>query len=249
MPAPSEHHPYRQKNFFGRRKTRALTGRKQNMMERDLPLLRLDLRDPCPKKNLNPIFAESAQGESAIKMRGFRLEIGFGGGEHLAWQARENPNIGFIGAEPFINGMAKMLGRIADDNLRNIRLHDEDATLLLDWLADECLDRIDLLYPDPWPKKRNWKRRFVNEANLARMFRVLKPGGDFFFASDIDSYIAWTLRHIRMHRGFEWSAETARHWRDPPPDWIATRYEAKAKREGRAPCYLHFIRKARESTA
>src|SRR5690606_35318145 len=122
-----------------------------------------------------------------------RLEIGFGGGEHLHHRAGRMPHAGFIGVEPFVNGMAKLRARLAAEPRPNIRVYGDDATRLLDWLPDASVAGIDLLYPDPWPKKRHWKRRFVSAANLDRFARVLRPGGAFRFASDIDGYVNWTL--------------------------------------------------------
>ena len=218
-------------SFYGRRKGQQLHGRKLRVMEQLLPELVLDPGSQRPE-SLSQVFGAD--------FGRFQLEIGFGGGEHLTHQALQNPGVGYIGVEPFINGMAKMLGAIEDHGLKNVRLYDDDASRLLDWLPDNCLDQIDLLYPDPWPKKRHWKRRFVNQPNLDRFARVLKPGGLFRFASDIDTYINWTLRHTHTHGGFEWLAETADDWRQPWDGWIRTRYEAKAIREGRTPCYLQF---------
>ncbi|PCH45165.1 MAG: tRNA (guanosine(46)-N7)-methyltransferase TrmB [Hyphomicrobiales bacterium] len=218
-------------SFFGRRKAQKLGGRKQRLMDEVLPLLRLDPQADSPT-DISPLFK--------TKGRRIHLEIGFGGGEHLATQADTFRDINFIGIEPFINGMAKMLGEIDDRGLENIRLYDDDATQILDWLPDNCLDQIDLLYPDPWPKRRNWKRRFVNQKNLARISRVLKPEGFFRFASDIDTYVNWTLQHISQQNHLQWSAQTAGDWRNPWQRWHRTRYEAKAIREGRAPCYLVF---------
>ena len=169
------------------------------------------------------------------------LEIGFGAGEHLIHQAQANPETGYIGVEPFINSMAKALRSIEVHGLTNIRLYNEDATELLDWLPPNSVDRIDLMYPDPWPKKRHWKRRFVNQKNLDRFARVLKLNGGFHFASDIDTYINWTLNHYHAHPSFEWQANGPQDWRDPFPGWVRTRYETKAIREGRTPCYLKFI--------
>jgi tRNA (guanine-N7-)-methyltransferase len=178
----------------------------------------------------------------ARPVAGVRLEIGFGGGEHLLSEIRRHPDIGFIGVEPFVNGMAKLVSALADEWHDNVRLHDDDATVLLDWLPEASVEQIDLLYPDPWPKRRHWKRRFVSKVNLDRFSRVLKPGGIFRFASDIDTYINWTLLHCRAHPAFEWPAETAADWHDPYPGWPGTRYEAKAIREGRTPAYLTFRR-------
>jgi tRNA (guanine-N7-)-methyltransferase len=171
-----------------------------------------------------------------------RLEIGFGGGEHLLHETATHPDAGFVGVEPFVNGMAKMTAALERQPLANIRLFNDDATLLLDWLPAASLDGIDLFYPDPWPKKRHWKRRFVNAANLDRFARVLKPGGRFRFASDIDTYVNWTLLHCRAHGAFEWQAGEAADWHTPYEGWPGTRYEAKAVREGRPPAYLTFRR-------
>ena len=219
-------------SFYGRRKGNALRGRKQKLMDELLPKLILDpFSDGVD--DLTKLFPHP--------VKALHLEIGFGGGEHLTNQADLNRDIGFIGVEPFINGMAKMLGTIDDHRLENVRLYDDDASQLLDWLPDHCLDRIDLLYPDPWPKKRHWKRRFIGKNNLDRFVRVLKPGGLFRFASDIDTYINWTLQHIEGQGQLHWLAETALDWNEPWNGWTRTRYEAKAIREGRPPAYLQFV--------
>ena len=172
----------------------------------------------------------------------FRIEIGFGGGEHLIAEAAREPDTGFIGVEPFINGMAKAVTAIVDGNLDNVRLFGEDASLLLDWLPAASIDQVDLLYPDPWPKKRHWKRRFVSSENLDRLAGVIRPGGFFCFASDIPAYVEWTLTHLTSDPHFEWTAERADDWLKPFPNWPGTRYEAKALRAGRTPTYLTFRR-------
>ncbi|OPB30511.1 tRNA (guanine-N7-)-methyltransferase [Bartonella sp. WD12.1] len=155
------------------------------------------------------------------------------------------PQTGFIGVEPFINGMAKILVHIEKHThyQNHLRLYDNDATQLLDWLPTASLDGIDLFYPDPWPKKKHWKRRFINAKNLNRFARVLKIGKNFRFASDIDTYVNWTLYHCTHHDSFEWQVESPKDWKNPYPSWQSTRYEAKALREGRTPAYLTFIRK------
>ncbi|MBX9455422.1 MAG: tRNA (guanosine(46)-N7)-methyltransferase TrmB [Rhizobium sp.] len=196
-----------------------------------LDSLRLDLTSP-PPADLATLFP--------VPVESIRLESGFGGGEHLIHRAAANPQTGFIGVEPFVNSMAKLLARIEELGLRNIRLYDDDAVLVLDWLPDACIDHIDLLYPDPWPKKKHWKRRFVSDVNLQRFHRVLKPGGLFCFASDIDTYVNWVLQHIDRHNGFAWTARNASDWLTPFEDWPGTRYEAKARREGRSSAYLSF---------
>jgi len=171
-----------------------------------------------------------------------RLEIGFGGGEHLAHQAALHPDIAFIGAEPFVNGVAKLLALIEAKALRNISVHAGDARELFAGLPDGSLERIYLLYPDPWPKTRHHRRRLVSQENLRHFHRLLRPGGLFLFASDIAHYVQWTLFETRKAQGFTWLAEEAADWREPFPDWIETRYEAKARREGRVPSYLTFRR-------
>jgi len=171
-----------------------------------------------------------------------RFEIGFGGGEHMIAQAQAHPRTGFIGVEPFVNGMAKALAAIAAHGLANIRLHFGDAIFLIGWLPAGAIARIDLIYPDPWPKRRHWKRRFVQDATLVELARVLRPGGEFRFATDWPDYAAWTLAHLLRSRHFEWTAERADDWRTPWGGFGGTRYEAKAKRAGRVPCYLTFRR-------
>ncbi len=219
--------------FFGRRKGKPLRERQAAHLEHLLPLLKLDLEEPAPA-DLTALFPEPVER--------IRLEIGFGGGEHLIHRAAEDPATGFIGVEPFVNSMAKLLGQIEAKAIRNIRLYDDDATQVLDWLPAASVDQIDLLYPDPWPKRKHWKRRFVSQINLDRFARILKPGGLFYFASDIDSYINWTLIHCRDHAAFEWTAERAADWLTPFAGWPSTRYEAKARREGRSSAYLTFRR-------
>jgi tRNA (guanine-N7-)-methyltransferase len=220
--------------FFGRRRGKTLRPAQAGTAELLLPGLKLDLSQPAPA-DLTSLFA--------VPVSGVRLEIGFGGGEHLHHEAGRFPGTGFIGVEPFVNGMAKFLSQLHATPRANIRLHDDDATQLLDWLPEASLDGIDLFYPDPWPKKRHWKRRFVNAANLARFARVLKGGGRFRFASDIDTYVDWTLLACRAHGAFDWQAASAQDWRTPYEGWPGTRYEAKALREGRKPAYLTFVRR------
>lgn len=220
--------------FFGRRKGKKLRAGQARLTETLLPALRIDLAAPAPA-DLAQLFPRP--------VRDVRLEIGFGGSEHLIAQAELYPDCGFIGIEPFVNGMAKALAAIDAKGLSNIRLHHGDATDVLAWLPPASLARIDLLYPDPWPKRRHWKRRFVQDKSIAALARVLRPGGEFRFASDIDDYSAWTLVRLLRSPDFEWTAERADDWRKPWSDFGGTRYEAKAKREGRTPCYLAFRRR------
>jgi tRNA (guanine-N7-)-methyltransferase len=170
------------------------------------------------------------------------LEIGFGGAEHLLARAVENPEVGFIGCEPFVNGVAKLLAGIAQGDLDNIRIHADDALALLDAAPEAAFARIYLLYPDPWPKRRQHKRRFVSERNIAALARVLRPGGELRFATDIDDYAGWTLRRFLASPLFVWQAQVADDWRSPWEGWAPTRYEAKARAAGRGSAYLTFRR-------
>jgi tRNA (guanine-N7-)-methyltransferase len=217
--------------FFGRRKGKPLREQQSRLMHDGLETLRLNLTQPAPT-DLTSLYP--------VPVTTMRLEIGFGGGEHLIHRAAEQPATGFIGVEPFVNSMAKLLAKVQEIGLQNIRVHDDDATEVLDWLPSGSIDQIDLLYPDPWPKRKHWKRRFVSDVNLARFHRVLKPGGLFCFASDIDTYVNWTLQHVERHGGFEWLARNASDWLTPYDGWPSTRYEAKARREGRSSAYLTF---------
>jgi tRNA (guanine-N7-)-methyltransferase len=220
--------------LWGRRKGKPLSARRTGLMATRLPSLAVDLDRAAPK-NLGSLFA--------VPVSSVRLEIGFGGGEHLVDEAAAHPAIGHIGVEPFLNGLAKAVASVVDLGLDNVRLFGGDATRLLDWLPPASLDRIDLLYPDPWPKKRHWKRRFVSPENLDRFARVLAKDGVFRFASDIESYVAWTLVHFMRRPDFAWTAERADDWRKPFPGWQGTRYEEKALAAGRKPAYLEFRRR------
>ncbi len=172
--------------------------------------------------------------------RPIRLEIGFGGGEHLVHRALERPETGFVGVEPFVNGMAKLLMEVDRLTISNIRVCSEDATKLLRRLPENSIEAIDLLYADPWPKRRQRKRRFVTEESLGLITRALVPGGEFRFASDIDDYVGWTLLRAFAVPGLTWQAAAAPDWTTPYDGWPGTRYEAKAIREGRVPSYLKF---------
>ncbi|MFG1347587.1 tRNA (guanine(46)-N(7))-methyltransferase TrmB [Xanthobacter autotrophicus DSM 431] len=217
--------------FYGRRIGKSLRGAQQDAMVRLLPRYRLSLDEGATPTALFPHTPE-----------GLWLEIGFGGGEHLLSHAARRPGFGFIGVEPFINGMARMLVDLEKAGLANIRLFDMDAALLLDRLPDGCLEGADLFYPDPWPKRRHWKRRFVRADNLDRLARVIRRGGTFRVASDVPHYVGWTLAEVRAHGAFRWTAETADDWRTPYPHWPGTRYEAWAMDCGRTPTYLTFKR-------
>jgi tRNA (guanine-N7-)-methyltransferase len=217
-------------SFFGRRKGHKLRAHQADLIEHLLPRVSLDTGASRP--DLAELFDPRA-GE-------IRLEIGFGGGEHLVAEARAFANVGFIGCDPYVNGMAKILTQIEAHNIGNVRLFAGDATELLAWLPPHSLARIDLIHPDPWPKRRHWKRRFVQDASVDALARVIKPGGEFRFVSDIDHYCAWTLAHLARSPDFVWTAERADDWRLPWADYTMTRYGHKAEREGRQAAYLRF---------
>lgn len=219
--------------FFGRRAGHKLSLRQRDLLDTQLPRLTLDLT--APAGDLAQLFL--------VPVDSVRLEIGFGGGEHLICEAAAHPRTGFLGAEPFVNGMAKALAAIVARKIENIRLHHGDAADLMTWLPASALERIDLIYPDPWPKRRHWKRRFVQDESLAAIACALRPGGEFRFVTDIPDYAAWTLERALRSPDLVWTARCADDWRRPWPGFTGTRYEAKAKREGRCPCYLIFRRR------
>jgi len=210
--------------FFGRRSGKTLHERQQTLVDTLLPRRAIVLPQ---NGELDPTTLFEAKPENVV------LEIGYGGGEHLARQAKENPGTGFIGAEVFSGGIGKMLEKIAADDLRNVRLFTDDALKLLQALPEASLDGVYLLYPDPWPKTRHHKRRFVSPLTLAELGRVIKPGGFFRFATDIEDYANWTLAHILRSEDFNWPLAAPGSWHTPYAGWQPTRYEQKARREGR----------------
>lgn len=220
--------------LYGRQQDKPLKPRQARLMAGVLPSVSLPLE---PSGALDPAVLFPGKKE-------VWLEVGFGGGEHLSWQAERRPDVGFIGAEPFNNGVAKLLTQIEDRKLDNVRVHHGDARPMLETLPAASLSRMFLLHPDPWPKKRHHKRRMVSPWFFKTAARLLRPGGELRIASDIDDYIRWTLMHYQNARHFVWTAQTADDWRRRPDDWPQTRYEAKALREGRTATYLRFHRAA-----
>jgi tRNA (guanine-N7-)-methyltransferase len=219
--------------FFGRRKGHPLRAGQASLIKGLLPDLAIDLGRPAPP-DLRTLFK--------VPVDGVRLEIGFGGGEHLLHEARLSPGSGFLGCEAYVNGMAKALAAIKAEGLNNIRLYHGDALDLLDWLPAGALARVDILYPDPWPKRRHWKRRFISEDRVGRLGRVLRAGGELRFATDWPDYAEWTLLRFIRSPLFRWRAERADDWRKPWPEFPGTRYEEKAEKQGRRSCYLTFLR-------
>jgi len=219
--------------FFGRRKGHALKPRQTALFDSLLPRVVLDLNKPAPL-DLASLFSTT--------VTQVRLEVGFGGAEHLLAQAVAEPGTGFIGADAFVNAIAKALAGIETHKLTNVRLHFGDASELIDRLAATSLSRIDLLYPDPWPKRRHRKRRFIQDEMLTRLARILQVGGELRFATDIPDYADYALMRVLRSPDFIWPAQRADDWRKPWAGYSETRYEAKAKREGRVPAYFIFRR-------
>jgi tRNA (guanine-N7-)-methyltransferase len=223
---------------YGRRKGRPLSARKERLLAERLPRLRLDLEASAPSR-LPDLFS--------IPVGEIWLEIGFGSGEHLLWQAEQHKGVGLIGCEPFINGVASLLGAIEQRALANIRLHDGDAREVLGWLPEGSISRIFMLFPDPWPKKRQLKRRLLAPETVSDLARVLVPGGEFRFASDDADYAALALILAGRSGAFEFLATRPADWRERPADWPDTRYERKAVGQGRRPIYLRFGKMDRKS--
>ena len=231
-------HPKRpHRNFYGRIKGKALKTSQKTYLDEDLA----DLSPGAVSWEDNP-DRTPLDLEALFDGRPVWLEVGFGGGEHLVHQAANNPDVGIIGAEPYINGVAMLLGKIRRARVSNLAVHAGDARDLMDVLPEASISRAFLLYPDPWPKARHHRRRFVTPEHLEPLARVLKPGAIFRVATDIEDYVRQTLEEVPK-AGFEWLAERPADWRAPWDDWLSTRYEQKALREGRTPHYLTFRRR------
>lgn len=222
-------------NLYGRRQDKPLRARPKRLMDELLPEVSVPTFGETEKIDLHALFP----GKDRVW-----LEIGFGGGEHLAWQAERHKDVAMIGAEPFINGVAKLLSQIEENKIENVRIHFGDARPLLEALPDQSIERLFVLHPDPWPKKRHFKRRMISAWFFTEAERLIQSGGELRVASDIPDYIRWTLMHARAAKGLEWTAERPQDWKLRPEDWPQTRYEAKAVRERREPCYLVFRRRA-----
>ena len=220
---------------YGRRRGRRLSQRRLALLDTLLPQIAISRLENI----INPwvLFP--------VRPRALWLEIGFGSGEHLAAQASRHPDVGFIGCEVFLNGIASALVHINTRNLSNVRLFPEDIRLLLKILPDNCLERVFLLFPDPWPKKRHIRRRFITPTSLDALARLLHDHCELLVVSDDVTYLRWTLSLVPVHPAFHWLARVPEDWRCPPVDWITTRYEAKALRAGKCSFYLRFERKPR----
>ncbi len=214
--------------FYGRRKGRPLRPQQAALLRSQME--KWGVKPPAGVFNPTALFRPIPDA--------LWLEIGFGNGEHLVWQASANPNMGLIGCEPFINGLAQCCVRIAENALSNIRLYDGDARRIVTALAPGILDRVFILFPDPWPKRRHHKRRIIDRILLGHLARALKPGRDIRLATDDPDYAEWMLFEASKVDGISWTACGPEDWRHKPDDWPPTRYEAKARSAGRAVYFL-----------
>lgn len=226
------------RNFYGRLKGKGLRKSQETYLDEDLAALSpgavgWDVNPDRTKIDLQSRFPQAKE---------TWLEIGFGGGEHLVHMAANNPQVAIIGCEPYINGVAMLLGKIRDAGVSNLAVHPGDARDLFDVLPEGSVSKAFLNYPDPWPKKKHHRRRFVTQEHLEPLHRVMKAGAEFRVATDIEDYVRQTMQEVPK-AGFFWTAECADDWRKPWGDWLSTRYEQKALREGRVPHYMTFIRR------
>ncbi|AGH48638.1 tRNA (guanine-N(7)-)-methyltransferase [Sphingomonas sp. MM-1] len=223
---------------------RRLYGRRQgHKLRQGQAALVEDLLPRVAVPEAGPVDAATLFGDPAGQGRPLELEIGFGAGEHLAAQAAMRPDHGFIGCEPFLNGVVGALGHIEREGLENVRIHMGDALDVLERLPDASLTRAWLLHPDPWPKARHAKRRFMNPGPIALIARKMKPGGEFRFGTDHPVYCRWGMMVMGQSPDFVWQAETPRDFLERPADWPETRYEAKARRIGHEVWYFRYIRR------
>lgn len=234
MSGPPPDHPTR---LYGRRRGRPLREGRRRTKDALLPRLSIGLPE---RGALDPFLLFGARPEAVW------LEIGFGGGEHLAEQAAAHPEIGFIGCEVFDNGVARLTGEIEQRRLENVRLFIDDARLLLAALPVASIGRVFILFPDPWPKLRHHKRRLVARPTLDRLAEIMCGGAELRLATDDFGYLAWMLEHTTAHPDFRWLARRPADWRARPPDWPPTRYEEKAIAAGRSPAFLRFARRPRQ---
>ncbi len=222
------------RRLYGRSKGHRLRAGQQALIDELLPTLAVPADGPLDARAL---FGDAIEQEGPL-----HFEIGFGGGEHLAAQAEANPDAGFIGCEPFLNGVVAALAHIRDRDLANVRLHMGDALDVLERLPDRSLERVYLLHPDPWPKARHAKRRMINHGPLDMIAAKLAPGGEFRLGTDDPTYCAWAMMAMGQRRDFIWEAETPRDFLDRPADWPETRYERKARRKGHEVWYFRYLR-------
>ena len=216
--------------IYGRSRGKALRAGQKRLLAEALPLFSIALEGLAEGR----AFARTP--------REMWLEIGFGAGEHLVEQAKANPDIGVVGCEPFLNGFVAALGGLRREDLSNVRLRRGDVGAVIEAAPDECFSRVFVLYPDPWPKRRHHKRRLIAQGVIDALARVMRQGAELRFATDIDDYAGWTLARFFDSPHFGWAATRAHDWRLPWPEWRPTRYEVKARSEGRGSVYLTFVR-------
>ncbi len=237
------HPPYAvpRRAFHGRRCGRRLRTGLRTLLRDLLPRLQISLPTNGGKFDPSTLFPPLAAGGR----RRVWLEVGFGAGEHLAWQAHAHPHVGLLGAEFFINGIAQLLRRIEAEGLNTVRIFQGDARDLLEALPTAAIDRAFILFPDPWPKARHRKRRLIQPQTLDHLARVLADGAELRLATDDMDYARWMLEALIVRSDFVWLAEGPGDWRRRPDDWPSTRYQAKAEASGRRPVYLRFARRPR----
>lgn len=227
-----EHAERHRRHLFGRRKGPKLSARQLLLRETLLPHLSIQLHNGREPREYFDRTVDDVW-----------LEVGYGGGEHLLWQAKEHPNVGIIGAEPYVSGTAKLLSKLGAEALTNIRLYEDDARDIIEALPDSSIGRFFILFPDPWHKTRHHKRRFIQTDMLDQIARVLKPGAELRFASDDAGYVAYALERLMAHRAFSWTARGSSDWKTRPADWPSTRYESKELHG--PPVFLRFVRTGR----
>ncbi len=223
----------KERTLYGRRRGKKLRAGQEALLETLLPRLLVEVPPEPLKIDLAALFG----GE-----RDVWLEVGFGAGEHLVWQAEHHPAVGLIGCEPYVNGVAKCLAHIERTGVSNVRLFTDDARLVMAALPAQSLGRAFVLFPDPWPKTRHHKRRFVQRSSLDVLALLLKPGAELRLATDDPSYLPWMVEHACRHPAFEWLAEGPADWRGRPADWPSTRYEQKML-AGHKPVFLRLRRR------
>ena len=230
----------------GRRRGRTLRPGLAALLKELLPRIAISLPDSDRPLDATTLFDPSPGRRVPVsRPEKLWLEIGFGGGEHLAWQAQRHPEVGLLGAEYFIDGIARLLRKVETHNLRNVLIFQGDGRDLLDALPEQSLDRVFILFPDPWPKTRHHKRRIIQEETLDSLAAVMTDGAELRLATDDLDYASWILAQLIRRPEFEWLVRSPKDWRERPADWPTTRYDLKARAQGRSTLYLRFRRRPR----
>lgn len=219
-------------SLFGRRVGRPLKKGRREALEELRPVFEI----PVPETETDPKTWFGAT------CRECWLEIGSGNGEHAVWQAERNPHAGVIAVEPFVNGASNTLALVRESGVRNLRVHMDDARPLMAMLQAQSLSKVFILFPDPWPKRRHWRRRIVNGVLLRELARLMPAGAELRIATDHPGYLVWILRQMQNSEEFRWTAASSADWTKPPPDWRETRFEEKGQQAGRPATYLRYER-------